>query len=381
MTDAEYKVLLDAWGISFAGEDPSCPMDGSPERSAARTVVSDPTGARWILEQIEPDNIARKQQVAEQLERLEKSGLSQIHPWKKTLANSFFQTLENNEGKGSRLCQPPSPRLRRPRGSGGQAAFMLRPYIDGVSLNRKTYLYDEWRIEEMARFLIQLREKTATHPGLRPPLRRRGAETIPSLGGVRDVSAGASWPPKPRRRGLAEEEAGGGFFSIVAYAEGRMTEWRKHYSKLAEKLEPSFGLLQKNFFHAHDRLPRAFCHGDYHPLNMIWGDGEIRSVIDWEFCGIKPELYDVALLLGCIGFEDPDYLIKAPAIQLVQTLRAAGFGSPDSWEYLLDLAAVIRYGWMSEWIRRSDKDARRMEAVYIDILVDQKDYILQKWKM
>ncbi len=90
-------------------------------------------------------------------------------------------------------------------------------------------------------------------------------------------------------------------------------------------------------------------------------------------------MYDVALLLGCLGFDDPDALIGPFVIQLVRQLRAANLYSPQSWATLLDLTATIRTGWMSEWIRRSDEDAIEMEVLYIDILVDQKEHIEQHW--
>ena len=332
--------ILKVWSVEFAAEEPSIEIEGSSERTTARTVVRDAGGGRWILEQIKSDHLSRKKQIAEQLGAL--SGLQQIHPYLKTADGSFFVDYH-----------------------------MLRPFVDGIALDRETYLNDSWRIDSMADFLIGLRDKTATPPGLPPsprfggtgrfPLRGKGTGEIPSRGGVR--------------------EAGGGFFSITAYAEGRMAVWRKRHSELAQKLEPSFSKLKQNFFPVHDRLPVAFCHGDYHPLNMVWGEGRICSVIDWEFCGMKPELYDVALLLGCFGFDDPDNLIKEPAIRLVKKLRGSGFGDAVSWAYLLDLMAAIRWGWMSEWIRRSETEAQEMEALYIDILIDQKEYILETWDM
>ncbi len=54
----------------------------------------------------------------------------------------------------------------------------------------------------------------------------------------------------------------------------------------------------------------SFCHGDLHPLNVIWGEKSIRAVIDWEFSGIKPEIYDLANMLGCLGMEDPANLFR-----------------------------------------------------------------------
>lgn len=302
--DSDYAELLSEWGVEFASQDASAEIEGSPERTAARAVVFDTAGKRWILEKIEPDNLARKQEVAEQLATL--SGLTQVHPYQKTAGGSFFSDRH-----------------------------MLRPFIDGVSLNRETYLNDSWRIDAMTDFLIQFR----------------------------GVSAPLSGPR----------------FSIGSYAENRMKVWRTRHPERTKKLEDSFARLKETFLPMHDQLPVAFCHGDYHPLNIVWGEGAIQSVIDWEFCGTKPELYDAALLLGCIGFEDPDNLLKEPSIRLVQNLRKANFGAPVSWEHLLGLMATIRWGWMSEWIRRGENDAAEMETLYIQILVDQQDYIQQRW--
>jgi homoserine kinase type II len=239
------------------------------------------------------------------------SEFSQIHPYRRTAENSFFQCLENSH-------------------------WSLRPYIDGIQLDRETWLNDAWRIDALADFLIRLREQTSGQGG-------------------------------PR-------------FSIASYAEERMAAWHRSRPQIAAQLKDSFQTLEINFFPVHDALPPAFCHGDYHPLNMVWGKNSIRSVIDWEFFGIKPELYDAALLVGCIGFEDPDNLIHEPVIRLVRILREAGFGTEVSWNCFLELAAAIRFGWMSEWIRRDDREAQEMELVYIDILLGQKDYISNHWK-
>lgn len=325
MIDPDYKHLLRAWGIQFSELDASVLIEGSPERTAARAVVRDSSGNRWILEQITEDNLPRKREIAEQLVALSVAGLEKIHPWQKTRANSFFQTLEKSMPAAASGFQGLE-----------KSHWMLRPYVDGIQLDRETYLSELWRMDVMADFLIRLRAYT--------------------------------------------EEWSGFVFSIADYAEHRMAVWRERYPQLTDKFERSFSKLKQNFFPLHDSLPTAFCHGDYHPLNMVWGEKSIRSVIDWEFCGIKPELYDAALLVGCIGFEDPDNLIKEPVIRLIKTLQEGGYGATESWDRFLDLAATIRFGWMSEWIRRKDHDALEMESIYIDILVDQQDYISNAWK-
>jgi aminoglycoside phosphotransferase (APT) family kinase protein len=41
--------------------------------------------------------------------------------------------------------------------------------------------------------------------------------------------------------------------------------------------------------------PHVLCHGDFWPGNVLWRDGEIAAVIDWEDCLIGEPLADVAI--------------------------------------------------------------------------------------
>lgn len=38
----------------------------------------------------------------------------------------------------------------------------------------------------------------------------------------------------------------------------------------------------------------CFCHGDFHYANVLWNDGKISAVLDWELCGIGNREFDVA---------------------------------------------------------------------------------------
>lgn len=310
MTDVDYTELLCAWGLEYAGQDVSAHIEGSPERSAARAVVRDRSGGRWIMDAICADNLARKRRVAETLEVL--SGLDPVSPYRRTEAGDFFHMHESQ-------------------------SWMLRAYIPGVALDRRAWLDAGWRIDAMQEFLVQLRAQSS---GLR-----------------------------------------GDVFSVADYVTGRMHAWRAKVPTLAARLDAPFRTLNDKVFPVLASLPVAFCHGDYHPLNVVWGDRTIQSVIDWEFCGLKPELYDVALLLGCMGFDEPDHLIGAPAVRLVQTLRSTGFGVPASWDQLIGLIAAVRFGWMSEWVRRGDEDSAELEVFYIQLLLDQADVIVDRWAL
>lgn len=41
-------------------------------------------------------------------------------------------------------------------------------------------------------------------------------------------------------------------------------------------------------------LPRATIHGDYNPRNMIFGDRQLRGVVDWDNCHLDTLAYEVA---------------------------------------------------------------------------------------
>lgn len=152
-----------------------------------------------------------------------------------------------------------------------------------------------------------------------------------------------------------------------------------HEPGLIEKLYPVTTFLHKNILHAHGLLPVAFCHGDYHPLNMIWSEKALLCVIDWEFSGIKPENYDAALLIGCIGMETPDALTGPLVTKFIRYLKDAQFLSEKGWCVLLEMIIAIRFGWLSEWLRNRDTEMIELETVYMHLLVDNAEDLKTLW--
>ena len=107
-------------------------------------------------------------------------------------------------------------------------------------------------------------------------------------------------------------------------------------------------------------------------LNIIWGQGSIQAVIDWEFCGTKPEIYDLANLLGCLGMEDPQSLYGPFVHRLIGRLRRSGIFADISWSALPDLMLAIRFAWLSEWLRKNDRPMIRLEADYMSLLMEHR---------
>ncbi|MCF8131369.1 MAG: aminoglycoside phosphotransferase family protein [Deltaproteobacteria bacterium] len=316
MNAFDFPEILNHWNLSFRHSAGNDEIQGSPERTVHRVVVYDNADCKWILEQIAEEQFTLKSRIAETLERLQKHNLSLVHPY-----------LRNRSGKHI-TCH-------------AGELWTLRPFIDGVHLNRKEYLADTWRANAMAEFLARMR----------------------------NVSDGIT--------GLNN----GPVFSIMDYARERMAVYQKHRPALFQGLEPVFQSLEKSLAPVHDNIRTAFCHGDYHPVNIIWGEDCINSVIDWEFCGRKPETYDAALLLGCLGFDDPDALIGPLVLRFARLMRESGIYADASWESIFDLVIAIRFGWLSEWLRWTDRSARKLEVLYMNLLTTQKDYILDRWRI
>ena len=308
--------ILHCWGLKFKSDLPDVPLAGSPERSLYRTVVEDAGGRRFVLEKIDPRMVDRKQEIAAALEYLAGQGLAGVHP-----------SLRNRDGDFIT------------KAAGG--FWQVSPFLDGVELKRPEYTLEAWRGRALARFLIDMKEKSA---GI--PFGKRG---------------------RP--------------FSIAEFTRDLMAKMTRHNPERATAAQEAYEHVQKHLFPAHDRLPVAFCHGDPHPINVIWGDSEIRGVIDWEFSGTKPEIYDAALVVGCIGIEDPSSLAGPLVMAFLQDLRAAGCFDASGFAVLPEFVIALRFAWLSEWLRKKDVEMVEMETDYIHLLLDGQEKLRQFWAL
>jgi homoserine kinase type II len=220
-----------------------------------------------------------------------------------------------------------------------QGLWQLVPFIHGVPLDRETYLYEGWRADVLSRFLIELREKS------------RG---IPFFS--------------------LEDR-----FSIGNYIDSLVRQIDKHVPEIMPRIVPVLVFLEKDFMSVCDGLPVAFCHGDYHPLNIIWGEKDLLSVIDWEFSGIKPEIYDLVNMVGCLGIEHPSSLVGDLVKNLIAQVKAADLYSDISWDHFIEFVVALRFAWLSEWLRKDDKEMIGLELDYMDLLIQNRDVLAREW--
>ena len=223
----------------------------------------------------------------------------------------------------------------------GTDLWQISSYAEGILLSRPEYIFDSWRGSGLADFLVDL--KKAAAPGL---------------------------PPGARRP-----------FSILHFIDDLKERLERHDPAVLEETEKIIRFLHREFGDVHDRLPVIFCHGDLHPLNVIWSSDGITCVIDWEFMGYKPEFYDAANLIGCIGMENPEGLTGPLVHDFLLGLNKAEFLSPLSRQYLVEAVIALRFAWLSEWLRKGDREMVDLEIVYLKLLKENVGLLRDEWGM
>jgi homoserine kinase type II len=267
--------------------------------------------------------------------------LEKISPATLELKQNIIRTLALLHDRGLRAVHP--YRTSRENESivrvGGDH-WQLVPYVGGTSLPRPDYVQERWRGKACAGFLLDLRDK---------------AREVPFFDRERP-------------------------FSIMVFIRELSDKLARHAPDLFQLLRPVVEILEQEFAPVHDAMPVAFCHGDIHPINVIWSQDRIRSVIDWEFLGYKPEIYDTANLIGCVGMEDPAALVDGFVLETIALLREADVFSPAGWESLVEFTAAIRFAWLSDWLRRGDREMIELETSYIQLLMENRKSILARWR-
>ncbi|MDD5722344.1 MAG: phosphotransferase [Syntrophales bacterium] len=237
------------------------------------------------------------------------------------------------------------PYLKTPEGQSlafcDGAWWQVSPFIAGTPLDRPHYIRDAGKGEALARFLCDLSRhaRPLTHDRTTRP------------------------------------------FSLKDYVLNLEQEIRRHAPDLAPRFTPLFDFLRRSFMEAHDTLPVAFCHGDYHPLNIIWQGDAIVAVIDWEFCGFKPDIYDAANLVGCIGMEHPSGLTDNLAAAFIRAMRKSSAISAQSWNLFAEFVIALRFAWLAEWLRERDREMIDLEETYMNLLVENMDRLKDVWGM
>ena len=203
--------------------------------------------------------------------------------------------------------------------------WQLSPFLNGVQLNRDAYWRDAWRGEALARYLA----------------------------GMRRAAGGMDLDESP--------------FDLRAYVRRIEADTCRLHPQIHGRLAAIFSLLDRGLAEC-STLPIVFSHGDPHPLNIIWGEDRILAAIDWEFCGPKCALYDLALVLGCVGSEDEEALDGAFARCFLETAHKEGLLDAELEARLPTWTLALRTAWLAEWLRREDMETAEFEVYYMGVL-------------
>jgi Ser/Thr protein kinase RdoA (MazF antagonist) len=316
MSEADrLRELLSGFGLAYARELPGLVPPGSPERCLERRVLADARGRAWVLERLAPGQAVRREAVARLLR-----ALARVDP---DLAARIPTYRPLAEGQGFVLAAQ-------------GAAWQLSPFVPGLALPRPDYLDHAWRGAAVAEFIVRLHD----------------------VGGRLDAI-----PPAPQADLPALRDR---LFAVTQRREPGLTPRLARYRTFLDGL-PELLAGQAS----------SLAHGDLHPLNIQWGEREIRAVIDWEFTGARPLLYDAANCIGCAGFEEPSGLGRGFVTALVARLKEAWGAAALA--ALPDMVLAGRMGWLSEWLRAGDAELVGLELDYLDLLLDGRAELARLW--
>jgi len=218
--------------------------------------------------------------------------------------------------------------------------WQLISFISGIPLDRPHHVKDDWRGKASSSFLIDLWKKTETIH-------------VPTS--------------------LCQ-------FSLKTYVLKMGETMKTHHPDRHGQLLSVLNWLKNDFFAIYETIPNCFCHGDFHPLNMIWSDHRINAVIDWEFLGMNIEMYDMANMIGCLGIEHPSALFDGFASSFIHEIKKSERINRRSFDYLLECITAIRFAWLAEWFRKNDAEMIDLEISYINLLKENSEFIKEKWK-
>jgi homoserine kinase type II len=302
------------WQVQLKKLHSNIVVQGSPERSVYRVVLEDKDGRYFVLEQIPAKSFEQKKRIAATLDFLANKNLAHIQSYLLGKKGEYVIRYKN-------------------------FFWQMIPFVKGVPLNQKKYMYEQWRGHALSAFLIDLRRKSKNMPSH----------------DSRNV------------------------FSLKDYIYKLIREINLYNKDIKSEINDIACFLEKDFMSAYEKMPVSFCHGDYHPMNIIWSADDIKCVIDWEFSGFKREIYDAANLIGCVGVEDPRSLTGDLVKSFISDMKAAKILSKASWKYLVEFIVGLRFAWLAEWLRRSDTEMISLEMDYMRILIDNKNVLQKMW--
>ncbi len=68
-------------------------------------------------------------------------------------------------------------------------------------------------------------------------------------------------------------------------------------------------------------------------------------------------------------------------MEFIRNLKAARILSEASRQVLVEMTIAVRFGWLSEWLRSRDAEMIELETVYMRLLMDHAEDLINLWHL
>ncbi len=126
-------------------------------------------------------------------------------------------------------------------------------------------------------------------------------------------------------------------------------------------------------------MEKRLAHGDLHPGNLFVTGAHDVLASDWEFARADVELYDLAFLLGCLGYNAPDILSSQWTRRLLSAVARQAHVTSLGRDRLFDILIASRVPWLVTWIMRNDSEMIERECEYSTFLFARRKWITTQW--
>jgi len=89
----------------------------------------------------------------------------------------------------------------------------------------------------------------------------------------------------------------------------------------------------------------------------------------------------LANMVGCLGVEHPSSLVGDLVTNLIAQVKDADIYADRSWENFIEFVVALRFAWLSEWLRKEDREMIALELDYLDLLIQNRDLLAREWAL
>ncbi len=65
----------------------------------------------------------------------------------------------------------------------------------------------------------------------------------------------------------------------------------------------------------------------------------------------------------------------------LRQIKSADIISPIGWQYFPEYILALRFAWLSEWLRKKDRQMLKLEADYMGVLIRHMEELRSIWEI